>query len=125
MKRRCLNPHASQYAYYGGRGITIYRSWIESFEMFLADMGEKPTPDHSLDRIDNDGDYTPTNCRWATKRTQASNSRAARLVSFKGVSDTIAGWGRRTSLDERAIAQRLRNGWSIRRALTQPLRITK
>ncbi len=74
MKQRCLNPNAANYDDYGGRGITIYESWLQ-FENFLADMGTKPEPKrgYSLDRIDNDGDYEPGNVRWATWSEQIKN----------------------------------------------------
>ena len=74
MRMRCLQPSHDSYARYGGRGITICDRWINSFENFLADMGRKPTPQHSLDRFpDKDGNYEPTNCRWATKSEQIAN----------------------------------------------------
>jgi hypothetical protein len=76
MKTRCLNPKSDAFDHYGGRGIKICRQWIESFEIFLADMGRRPTLTHTLDRYpDNDGDYEPGNCRWATKSEQRRNSR--------------------------------------------------
>ena len=75
MKQRCLNPNRSDYARYGGRGITICQEWIDSYEQFLADMGRRPTLQHSIDRIDNDGNYEPSNCRWATLPEQRSNQR--------------------------------------------------
>ncbi len=73
MKNRCYNPKDVRYDRYGGRGIGVCGRWLYSFEYFLEDMGKKPTPDHTLDRINNDGDYEPGNCRWATRRQQNAN----------------------------------------------------
>ena len=75
MKQRCYNPNSKFYKNYGGRGIKICDRWLESFDNFLQDMGRKPTPDLQLDRIDNDGNYEPSNCRWATREQQAQNKR--------------------------------------------------
>lgn len=76
MKQRCLNPNYHHYENWGGRGITICQRWIDSFEAFYADMGPKPSPQHSLDRFPNgDGNYEPGNCRWATAKQQANNRR--------------------------------------------------
>lgn len=74
-KMRVSNPRATGYANYGGRGITMCAEWMDSFEVFLRDMGSKPSPSHSIDRIDNDGPYAPWNCRWATSAQQHSNKR--------------------------------------------------
>ena len=81
MKKRCTKPNNSRYGSYGGRGITVCKRWMDSFQAFLADMGLKPSPDLSIDRIDNDGNYEPGNCRWATKEEQSSNKRRGRKHS--------------------------------------------
>src|SRR5262249_48110744 len=75
MKQRCLNPNYHSFQYWGGRGITICKRWIESFEAFLADMGPKPSPLNTLNGRNNSGNYTKRNCRWITPKEQASNRR--------------------------------------------------
>lgn len=80
MKQRCLNPNHDGYKNYGGRGIKICERWINSFENFLEDMGERPSRKYQLNRIDNDGDYTPKNCEWVTAKKQIRNSKSAKLT---------------------------------------------
>lgn len=80
MKQRCFNPKAPSYRYYGGRGITVCQRWRESFAAFVADMGPRPSPEHSIDRINNDGNYEPGNCRWTTWDVQANNRSAPKAT---------------------------------------------
>jgi hypothetical protein len=85
---RCNNPKNKDWANYGGRGITVCERW-DDFENFLADMGLKPSPKHQIDRIDNDGNYEPSNCRWATKVQQANNTRRNRSLTIDWSQDDL------------------------------------
>lgn len=89
MEQRCNNKNHPSYSRYGGRGIKVCKRW-EKFENFLKDMGAKPTPSHTLDRINNDGDYTPANCRWATRREQNNNASFNKHITFKNKRYTLA-----------------------------------
>lgn len=91
MIRRCTEKTSKEYHNYGGRGIRVCDRWLESFENFLEDMGNRPSDRHSIDRIDNNGDYEPGNCRWATYKEQALNKRTTKLITVGGVSDTLRG----------------------------------
>lgn len=130
IKQRCLNPGHTNFPYYGGRGVRICRRWRDSFESFEADVGPRPSPQHSLDRADNDGHYScgrcpecrandwPTNCRWATRAEQMANTRAAVRVTFRGETFCVEEWATRTGIRGRTIGGRLRRGLSPREALT-------
>ena len=122
MKQRCSNPRAISFRYYGARGITVCDRWRDSFEAFLADMGPRP-PGTSIDRIDNNGNYEPGNCRWATDREQNSNRRNCRKVSWHGVTASMREWAERTGLGYDMLRLRFRAGWDVERALTTPARV--
>lgn len=122
MRARCNNPKDASYSRYGGRGIRVCKRWDESFTAFIDDMGWKPSPVYTIDRIDNDGDYEPGNCCWATPKEQANNRRSSTFLALDGVSMTIAQWSERTGLKPSAICQRLAYGWSVERTLTEPKR---
>lgn len=120
IRKRCLSPGCPEYPNYGGRGITMCERWQESFANFLADMGPKPSPEHSIDRRDNNGPYTPENCRWATKKAQSRNTRSNRLVEFRGERLSMAEWAERTGINRGTLDARLRKGWSLEAAFTTP-----
>ena len=125
IKQRCFNPNHQYYSHYGGRGITICDRWKNSSENFLADMGSKPTAKHSIDRIDNDGDYCPGNCRWATKAEQENNKRNNRLITIGCVTLNIAQWAKEMGFKRTVIWNRLNSGWSEYRAVMTPVRQRK
>ena len=115
---RCRNDRQGTY---GKRGIKVCPEWERSFEEFYRDMGDPPSADHSIDRIDNDGDYEPGNCRWATREQQQRNTSRNTLLSHDGETLTIAEWSERTGLKATTICVRLYSlGWSATRALTTP-----
>lgn len=120
MIQRCEQPSASPYAYYGGRGIKVCDRWRNSFEAFLADMGERPSRRHSIDRIDPNGNYEPSNCRWATHFEQMKNTRRTRLLTANGETLHMQEWCRRTGINQRTLWDRLASGWSEQEALTTP-----
>lgn len=110
MKSRCYNHHAPQYPGYGGRGIQMCDRWRESFERFLEDMGRRPSPGHSLDRIDVNGNYEPGNCRWATAKQQSRNVRTNCLIMIDGVTKTAVEWSEQSGLHQGTISRRARRG---------------
>lgn len=119
MIARCEIKSATGYKDYGGRGISVCDGWrgCGGFEAFLADMGERPTALHSIERINNDGDYTPDNCRWATRREQDRNTRRSRLIVYNGESKTLREWSDEIEINYETLRQRIGRGWSIERAL--------
>lgn len=117
LPQRCGNPNNPAFKYYGGRGITVCDRWVNSFENFVADMGEPP-PGATLDRVDNNKGYSPDNCRWASREDQANNMRSNRLITLRGVTMTTIQWARRLGLNPGNVYSRLHRGWTPERALT-------
>jgi hypothetical protein len=117
IKTRCLNPKNRAYPRYGGRGIRMCSAWRDSFAEFYKNMGQRPSTRHSIERVDNDGNYEPGNCVWALPVVQASNRSTVRLIEYQGVSGTMAWWSRSTGIPYMKLRRRLVDGWPIYRAL--------
>lgn len=118
IKKRCCDPDEPGYKNYGARGISVYPAWLESFDNFYADMGPKPSPKHSIDRIDNNGNYDPENCRWATQKQQARNMRANRMITYRNETRCLAEWSEMTGISADCISQRIdKLGWPVEKAL--------
>jgi len=124
MKSRCSNETDCNYDGYGGRGIKVCKRW-QKFESFYEDMGEPTTKTHSLDRIDNDGDYEPSNCRWATATQQQNNTRNNRLISYKGETKTAAQWARVAGVKYITFFGRINRGVPMELALQKDLWVAK
>jgi hypothetical protein len=112
MKGRCINPKNKRWHRYGGRGISVCERWLESFENFYADMGPKPVGT-SLERVNNDGNYEPSNCIWATPKQQQNNMRRNVFLEYRGKRLTIAQWAREIGIDRGTLRARKRRGWTV------------
>jgi len=113
MKARCNNPNFKQYPDYGGRGVTVHPNWLgeNGFVNFLSDMGHKPSPEYSLDRFpDTNGNYTPSNCRWATEEQQKRNTRRNVWLEHDGIKMIVKDWAIRWGIDDDTILVHLKNG---------------
>lgn len=119
FKQRCQNEKLDTYRHYGGRGITVCPEW-EVFDNFLRDMGPRPSPKHSLDRIDVNKGCCPENCRWATKLEQVRNQRANVFIEMDGVKKCISEWAYEYGLQIDTLRYRIRQGWPVKLALTSP-----
>jgi hypothetical protein len=122
MKDRCDNPEHVAWKRYGGRGITVCPKWSDSYEAFLADVGRRPSPQHTLGRIDNSKGYAPGNVEWQTRTQQNRNSSNNRIVFRDGVGATVADWCEKLGLSKNAVYQRLYRGWSEQRVFEQHVR---
>lgn len=123
MHQRCSNPKTPLFERYGGRGISVCERWRD-FPAFIADMGPKPSPKHSIDRINNNGNYEPGNCRWATRVQQARNTSFNHRITFMGREMCVSEAAEIAGLSSACVAKRLRRGWPVERALSRPPRKT-
>lgn len=122
-KRRCFNSRSPQYRHYGGRGITMCDRWANDFSGFYQDMGACP-PGHSLDRIDVNGNYGPSNCRWADQEIQSNNQRRCVYITNNGETLTLAQWARRIGVHYQTIASRYRSNYPVHLLLSPQRGVT-
>ena len=119
IKQRCTNSHAKDYKHYGARGISMCQAWMDSFPAFLAAVGPRPSKKHTIGRIENDGNYEPGNVEWQTAKVQGNNRRNTRVLRFRGRSLTVSAWSDVVGIPAVTLYDRLRDGWSTERVLTQ------
>lgn len=121
---RCTNPKNDHYHRYGGRGVTVCERWIgeNGYDNFAADMGPRPSPKHSVERISNSGNYDPGNCKWATPKEQQRNRRVNALVTIEGKTQCIAAWCEEYGIGHTTFSGRLKHGWTGLSLLNKPNR---
>ena len=124
MLERCEDPRKKAYERYGARGITVCEAW-HVFATFFADMGPRPTPQHSLERLKNDQGYFPDNCIWGTPSIQSRNTCRNNMLTYHGKTQCLEDWARETGLHRATILGRLRRWWTIEEALTRPPRSSR
>ena len=127
MRHRCINDQHPQYNDYGGRGISICPAWLNSFDQFLKDLGPKPEPELTLERLDNNGNYEPGNVAWRSRSAQQKNRRkfsksTDRLISYSGRTQTLEDWSKETGIKRSTLQMRLDSGWTVSESLTKPVR---
>lgn len=117
MIARCTNINNSHWHRYGGRGITVCERWIASFDNFISDMGMRPTPEHQIDRIDNDSGYSKENCRWASRKENARNKGMNRMLEINGELKCVSEWAEISGVHPDTALMRLNRGWSPKDAI--------
>jgi DNA-directed RNA polymerase subunit RPC12/RpoP len=122
IKVRCRIPSYIGFKYYGGRGIDVCERWFDSFEAFLEDMGPRPSSKHQIDRINNDGNYEPGNCRWVLPKQQQNNKRNNVVIFFNGESRSVAEWAQALGVNESTLYMRLKAGWSPDKVISISIR---
>jgi hypothetical protein len=124
MKKRCLVPTSSRYAYYGARGIQVHEPWAQSgscgFKAFINDVGLPPSDQHSIDRIDNNGNYEPGNVKWSTRKEQARNKRNNKIVTVGGSGFVLSELAEMSGIKRETISVRLKLGWNEGMLLSTP-----
>lgn len=123
-RKRCDDTGDNSYHNYGGRGIRVCEEWRNDFAAFIGDMGQRPSPRHSLDRIDNERGYEPGNCRWADRSTQARNTRRNRWIVIDGERRLLTDWSELSGIGHTTIIWRLRAGWPPKRAVFEQSRLS-
>lgn len=119
MRERCTSPNCPKFKDYGGRGITVCKRW-DSFELFVLDMGPRPSSKHQIDRIENDGNYEPGNCKWATNKENCRHRRSSRYLAYNGEILALCVWADKLGMSEETIASRIKRGWSVDKSLSLP-----
>lgn len=122
MIQRCTNPNNKDYANYGGRGIEVCDLWRNSFEAFYMSIGPKPTDEHTIERINTNGNYEPGNVKWATRAEQTVNQRNNVNLTIDGETKTVSQWSRdaRCPVNQHTIYKRLDRGWDVKKAVFAP-----
>lgn len=120
IKDRCYNENNPEYKNYGGRGVSVCDRWLENPQNFLDDMGSCPSKNHSIDRINVNGNYCPENCRWATQIEQVNNARSNRRLTFDGKTKNVSEWAVELGFKAITLYGRLNRGWSTEKTLTTP-----
>ena len=116
---RCYLPENPGYEYYGARGICVCQEWMD-FQAFYSFWGDPPFEDATIGRIDNDGNYEPSNCEWQTQEQQNNNTRRSKMITWNGKTQSIRDWAFEYNIGTRRLSERLRRGWDTQRALTTP-----
>lgn len=126
MKQRCSNPNHNAFHNYGAKNIKVCDRWLHSFPNFYNDMGPRPSKFYTIERTDNNSDYSPRNCIWATRREQARNTAQNHKISFNGETMILTDWAEKLKINRGTLKTRIcQLGWSTERALTTPVNISK
>ena len=116
MRNRCYNPKHISYKDYGAKGVTVCKRWYDSYVNFIEDIGERPSKEHSLDRIDSTGNYEPSNCKWSTRTEQNRNKSNNRLVTYKGKTKCVSQWSDDLGLNFQLVRDRILKGFTPEKA---------